>query len=223
MRKLFPCILSLGLLSCTQIFSGKGGNIESLDGSGGSNSQVNNEKLPPAQYVKWVEDEQNGLKKSKTIDDIIYTAQYKPCQYVVCEEEKKMAIADSTIKQEVSELGGMQYMNLKIELKNGSGEFLRYGISTREEYNERVNYFSFGMQKDVQLVDAGDTLPCLLFHYERLYSIAPYGTFLLAFPKGKNIDGDKTLIIFDHVFNTGIVKLFFKGSDLKNTPQLEAI
>jgi hypothetical protein len=223
MRKLFPYILSIGLVSCSQMYSREGSMGQSGSDPSGNNSQVNNEKLPPGQYVKWVEDDQNGLKKVKTIDDIIYTAQYKPCQYVVCEEEKKTELADSIVKQRVSELGGMQYINLKIEITDQNGEFLRHGISTTEEYNDRINYFSFGMQKDVQLVDAGDTLPCLLFHFERLYNVAPYGTFLLAFPKGKNTDGDKTLIIYDHVFNTGIVKLFFKGSDLKNTPQLEAI
>ncbi|HXB13984.1 MAG TPA: hypothetical protein VNZ45_18485 [Bacteroidia bacterium] len=198
---------------------------ESGSGDGGSGvpSSIVNEKLKPVEYVAWVENEQHGLRKEKTIDDLVYTAQYRPCGYVICEEERKEDLPDSLVKQKMKELDGMQYISLKIGLKSAQGELLKYKLSSTKEYQERVNYFSFGMQKDIQLIQGGDTLQCALFHFERIYDVAPNGTFLLGFPIGKHPDYDRTLILFDHGFGKGIVKFFFDARDIKNLPQVETI
>lgn len=200
-----------------------------LAGSGSSDEhwaeqeKATEQKLSPTDYVAWITDEQHGLKVEKTIDNLVYTAQYKPCNYVICEEERKQEIPDTTVKSKQKELDGMQYIDLKIALKTGQGELLKYNLASVDQYQDRVNYFAFGMQKDIQLVEGRDTLNCLLFHYERVYDLAPYGTFMLGFPLGKEPKGDKTLLIFDHGFNTGIVKLFFDGRGIKYLPQLQTI
>ncbi|HXP52335.1 MAG TPA: hypothetical protein VN922_20440 [Bacteroidia bacterium] len=214
------CLCVLVTVSCTRL---RNEGIEKENLSASSSSYTSDSKLVPGEYVKWVEDEQNGLKKKKEIEDIVFYAQYKPLPYIVCEEERKNDLPDTTIKRRTSELKGMQYLTLKIELKQAKGELLRYGISTTDDYNSRVSYFSFDMQKDLQLVEEGDTLPCLLFNYERIYGLAPYATFSLAFAKGKNINADKTLILFDHIFNKGLVKFYFKGKDIEAVPQVAAI
>lgn len=218
------CLLS----ACNSSFTGNvsaDGSSSSLPYARSEESKIAsaNEKLVPAQYVRWVEDEQNGLKKEKTIDDIIFSAQYKPAQYVVCEEERKDSITGSEVQKKLGELGGMQYYDLKITLKSGQGELLKYNLSSAEQYQDRVNYFSFGMQKDIQLVDGNDTLPCLLYHYERVYDVAPYGTFILGFAPGKNPKANKTLLLFDKGFNKGIVKLYFEEKDIEYVPQLQTI
>src|SRR4029077_4471885 len=116
-------IIAASLFSCTR-YNGSG--VHSGASLSGSDDAVSNNtasaKLPPGEYVRWVQDKENGLKKEKTIENIIFTAQYKPCDYVICEEEQKNSIADSTIKKKRSELEGMQYYNLRIELKDGQGE-----------------------------------------------------------------------------------------------------
>jgi hypothetical protein len=117
----------------------------------------------------------------------------------------------------------MQYYNLRIELKDGTGELLKHGATSAADYKGRVNYFAFAMQNDIKLVEGDDTVPCLLFHYERAYDVAPYGTFLLAFPLPKNSKTDRTLIFTDHGFNKGIIKFFYRGADINNQPQLEVI
>jgi len=205
--------------ACTRY--GGGTAMTSEEGTGTRRDNVVPDKLAPSQYVSWIEDKNNGMEKEKKIDDIVFSVQYRPVPYVICEEEKKNEISDSLAKRRSAELSGMQYMNLKIEVPQG--ELLKYGLTKNAQYEDRVNYFSFGMQKDIQLVEAGDTLPCLLFHYERVYDIAPYGVFLLAFPKGKDAEGDKTLIFSDNEFNKGIIKFHFEGKDIKKLPQLETI
>jgi hypothetical protein len=187
-----------------------------------SSVDMNQQKLRPEQYVTWIQQGSNGLKKEKTINDIIYSAQYKPLPYIICEEERTAQIADSTLRKKTNQLGDMQYYNFKIELKEAQTELIKYGISTTTDYAARVNYFSFDMQRDIKLVQGGDTLPCLLYHYERVYNTGNFGMFSLGFAKGKALN-DRTLIFFDHGFNKGIIKFFFAGTDIKNQPQLETI
>jgi len=221
MKPLSYVIIILCISSCTRSSFDASGNSDVTNNTVKQN--MTSTKLSPGQYVQWVEAKENGLRKEKVIDDIIYSGQYKPCNYVICEEERTNSLADSTLKKKTGELNGMQYYNLRIEIKDGHGELLKYGIASADEYKERLNYFAFGMQNDVKLVEGNDTVPCLLFHYERTYDVVPYGTFLLAFPLPKNAATDRTLIFFDHGFNKGIIKLFYRGVDINNQPQLEVI
>jgi hypothetical protein len=218
-------IAILFVAGCTR--GGYGLNIGGSSGSGYSSSNnspdLANEKLSPVNYVKWVEDAQNGLNKEKQIGEMIYSAQYKPYNYVICEQERQPTIADSTVRKDMSQLGNMQYFNLKISLGGGQGELLKYNLSSREEYDGRVNYFAFGMQKDIELVDGSDTLPCLLYHYERIYDVAPSATFLLGFAPGKSSKSDRTLILFDKGFKKGIIKFYFEAKAINILPQLQTI
>lgn len=222
MRKYYVLILATLFFFSCQRGVGFISDSSSSDSSGSPGNTDNRQnKLIPSQYVSWVENKDNGLEKKKKIDDITYVAQYRPVPYIICQEERKDDIADSLVKRRSGELNGMQYLNLKIEVPQG--ELLKYKITSRAEYDERVNYFSFGMQKDIQLVDGKDTLPCVLFHYERIYDVAPYGIFLMAFPKGKSTGADKTLIFSDNQFNKGIIKFHFDSKNIENVPQLQTI
>jgi hypothetical protein len=180
--------------------------------------------LEPEEYVQWIQNPENGFKKEKTIDDLIFTAQYKPNEYIICMEERAPQLQDSLVKRKLEELSELQYFDFKITLKAGEGELLKYKLSSSDEYNKRVNYFAFNMQNDIQLVEGNDTLPCSLFHFERAYDITPSSTFLLGFPVNKNSGKeDKTLIVYDKTFNKGFIKLTFSNNELKNLPKLKTL
>ncbi len=212
-------IVFISLLFACKNPNGMNG-VESESGGIG-NGTMSKQSLTPGEYVKWVRDEQHGLKKEKTIEDIVFSAQYKPAEYAICTEEKKGKLEDTLVKREKKDLEGMQYFDFKIGLRKGEGELLKYDLSSKEEYDKRVNYFSFNMQKDIQLVDGQDTIPCSLFHFERAYDVTPNSVFELGFAPGKNSTGNKTLIYHDNIFRKGIIKLEFENKDLSDVPQLE--
>jgi hypothetical protein len=119
----------------------------------------------------------------------------------------------------------MQYLTFRISTPNLKSELLKAGISSLEEYNQRILYCSFQMQNDLKLLDGRDTLNCELFHFERVYNLAPYATFSLGFPLGKmECNGkqinDKTLIYDDKMFGVGRINLTIKGKDIENIPHL---
>lgn len=226
----FACLYCCGLLflnACTENKkTGSPGvnddNVSQQEMSGGSeNASLS---LEPGEYVQWIQDPENGLKKEKTIDDMIFTLQYKPHEYIVCMEEREPQLQDSLVKRKVGELSDMQYYDFKITLKKGEGELLKFKLNSPEEYNERINYFAFNMQKDIQLVEGNDTLPCSLFHFERAYDVTPSSVFMLGFPLSKNNpEDDKTLIVYDKTFNKGFIKFTFSNKELKNLPKLKTL
>lgn len=190
---------------------------------GSSNSKgKSNEQLPPKAYVKWLQDVDNGIKKEKTIDDITFSLQYKPSEYVICMEEKKDQISDSLLKLKQAELSDMEYYDLTISLAEGQGELLKHNLTTVSEYDERIKYFAFDMQQDIKLIEDGDTIPCSLYHFERTYDLAPYSKFLLGFMKGKNSEPKKrTLTFYDKIFNKGFIKFNYTDEDFNNIPKLK--
>lgn len=176
------------------------------------------------EYLAWVQDSENGFKKEKTIDNLTFSVQYKPYEYIICMEEKKEELPDTLMKSKIDQINDMQYYNLKIELNEGSGELLKYQLTSQQQYQQRVNYFSFNMQNDIQLVEGKDTLPCVLYHFERAYDIAPSSMFLLGFPLSKSkSQQEKTILVYDKTFHKGLLKFTFKKNELRNLPKLKTI
>jgi len=199
--------------------------ISSCTGVGGKSragKEENNEQLTPKEYVQWLQDKDNGIKKEKNIDDITFSLQYKPAEYIVCMEEKKDQISDSLLKKQQEEFSDMEYYDLTIALSEGQGELLKHDLTSITQYDERVQYFAFDMQQDIKLIEDGDTIPCSLYHFERTYDVAPYSKFLLGFVKGKNAEPkERILTFYDKVFNKGLIKFTYTDEDFNNIPKLK--
>ena len=186
--------------------------------------EIKNEVMPVKDYMQWMQDPKNGFHKVKPMDDIEFVVQYKTPEFIICREERKETLSDSLVKRKQQELQGVHYFDLKIQLINGEGELLKHQLANKEAYENRVRYFAFEMQKDIQLVDGKDTLPCLLYHFERTYDVAPFCTILLGFNENKkNIHKPKTLLVYDKIFNKGLQKFTFKENKLQTLPKLQTI
>src|ERR1700751_4964497 len=192
--------ISLFLFSTTACKRGgeNGSDISKKDGANSdvvSSDSKNSEVLFPMAYVSWMQDEKHGLSKKKEIEDITFSIQYKPVNYIICLENKQEQLADSLVKRRANELEGARYFDLSIGLTEGEGEILKYHLTSVPEYDSRIKYFAFDMQKDIKLVEGNDTLDCMMFHFERAYDVSPYSKFLLAFPiSGKNKSSESTIV-----------------------------
>lgn len=202
-----------GCVSCNP-FSGSGKN--------GASGKQNQERLMPADYVQWMQDKDNGINKEKVIDDITFSIQYKPYEYIVCMEEKKEQLSDSVVKKKTEEISDMQYFDLTIALTSDEGELLKHDVSSYDQYDKRIKYVSFDMQNDIKLVEDGDTIPCSLYHFERTYDVAPYAKFLLGFAKGKKAEpAEKVITFYDNIFNKGLIKFTYTNEEFNNIPKLK--
>lgn len=180
-----------------------------------------NSKFKAKQLFEFVNNEQNGLVIQKQTPNIYIKTRYEPIDYVIAKEKRSNDIKTTEYQNRKAELDGMHYFTIQL------AEILKGGDLTNNEadkealLNEKLYYFSYKMQYDFKLVEGQDTLPCKLYHFERMNDLNGMKTITLAFDKNANKDNiDKTLI-FDSPILGEPVKLNFEAKNILNTPQLK--
>jgi hypothetical protein len=181
--------------------------------------------LPVNDYMNWVEDKNNGLLIEKNIGAITFSALYKPYSYLAVLELRKDSINEKKLKEKEKEYEGLQYFTFKIAANDQQQELLRVNAGSESDYYSRLEYFSFEMQHDFKLIEGRDTLDCALYHFERVYGLAPYATVVLGFPFAKGGQQktyqNKTISYTDKIFGAGKVNMTFKGEKLNKIPELK--
>ena len=181
-----------------------------------------------AEYMQWIENEDNGLRVSKTVGNFEFNLQYKPLEYIVLLDKRKEEVSEEELNEGKREFEGLEYYTLSIGSNDKQTGMLKTKLNRSQSHDDRIAYFSYEMQKDLSLIVGVDTLPCTLFHFERTYSLKSNNNFVLAFEipdKLKSASQSKalnrTLIYNDRALNTGSVKLKIAGEDLNNIPKLK--
>lgn len=180
--------------------------------------------LDPKSYIHWVKDEVNGLHLQKKIAPLKVDLLYTPIDYQIINNLKLETIPNTLYKEELKRLGNFQYYHLKLSIleSNGKIDVGNYQVTTMTEQQKRLGYLSFGMQKDIYLVEKEDTLPCIVYHYEQGYDIKPERSFLLAFEGREAYKNEtKTFVLNSSVFGTGPIKIQIEASNLSNIPYLK--
>lgn len=191
--------------------------------------EMKNVPLTPSEYVEWVENKQNGMTVTKKLNDIVFNLLYKPDGYEALIRVKGDSLTNENINSVKNELKGLQYYTLSISTQDNKGELLKHKLETTDEYYRRIEYCSFNMQNDIKLIENGDTLDCKLFHFERVFSVAPEATFVLAFEDNRtakaaeqgNYNSDKILSYTDGIFGMGRINLLISKAHLNNIPKLD--
>ncbi|MBI3518036.1 MAG: hypothetical protein HY062_01595 [Bacteroidetes bacterium] len=189
-----------------------------------NNIELKEETLTPADYMSWINDPTHNLKRSKKISEFDFTLFSKPVDYLISLDQKTETIDRNKYSELKKEFGNLLYFDFKIEVHDIPTELLKYKVSGEAEYQRRVTYFAYEMQKDFFLVDHFDTIPCVMFHYERTYDIVPYVKVLLGFnPLKNNTENTFEFIYQDRVFNNGPIKFTIRKTDLENIPKLKTV
>ena len=186
-------------------------------------SEVKNEAmLKPEPYVDFITNPDNGLTVTKEIGNFLFSVIYKPLDFVAMINLEKDSVKYMNVNKERSEIAGMQYFTLKLEARDFNDELLKFNLNSDRQYEDRVNYFAFRMQQDIQLIEGKDTLNCELFHFERNYGAAPYASFILGFENTGDTNRiyDKTISLNEKVFGTGKVNITISKESIANIPQL---
>lgn len=171
------------------------------------------------EFVKWCDDPGNGLVLKKELGQFSFTLCYTPSEYLAIKElskgkELNQVYMDSALK----EYSDLQYFTLRLGSLHG-GEFLRQEITKEQDYFDRIYYYNSLVDKDIFLVEGNDTLKCVMHHFERTYSVAPYDNLLLAFEKGKG-NAPKKVVYDDHILGTGPVIITISEEAINNIPHI---
>lgn len=177
------------------------------------------DQLAPREFSEWVENPANGLNNQREMGEYQLSAQLMPIPYQAIQLHKASLNAEHLSEMEI-ELTESLDIHFTMAPQEGEMSFLKYNLSSLEEYQERVNYLSFEMDEYVYLLNGNDTLRPNLYHFERTFDLSPAAHFLLSFPRPKMLEGDVILILEDHYFGMGPVRFRFDLSRLSQLPLL---
>jgi hypothetical protein len=101
-------------------------------------------------------------------------------------------------------------------------QFFIKGSPDDETVKQRISYLNGGIQKDLQLIHGGDTIPCAFVQLEQSYSIRPYATVLAVFDispdfKEKGIQ----LLLSSSVLQRPQIELLIDAGKLNQIPKLK--
>lgn len=182
------------------------------------------ENVTVNEFVTWCADEDHKLNKVKEIADIRYTLSYLPSETMAFLELRKEEYDFSKFKKTSENYSEMTYFNFKVEVINGRIELLKHQLQSASQYEARVKYMSFEMENDIYLLQGKDTLHPGLFHFERIFEVAPYATVMFAFDNQKfNKDENFTIVYNDKLFEKGFVKFNYKTKQLINVPNISEL
>lgn len=158
-------------------------------------------------YKSWMRSEESRHYVSKELGGIKFSALLETPLYSFLKTEgleKKSEFNDSNYSEQIR-------VEFELSALSGNGELAKFDISGQEDYNERINYYSFKFQDDVYLVLDSDTVPCGMAVWEREFNSAPRIKQQLLFtkPENKKSFNEIQLVFYDRVFDNGIVKLKF--------------
>jgi hypothetical protein len=181
------------------------------------------ESLPAGEYVKWVENPKNQLKKEKTIGEYKYKIFYKPAEYISLREAVNKGEQDNVkaITFRSEEIKEFFQFNFDIVSADGKTSALKHNTNNEAEFGARINYLVSHAQQDFKLIQGEDTLPCVSYHFERTFGLTQNNTILLSFEKPKGESNDDIQLIFtNRLFNSGDIKFQFSYKTLNNIPRL---
>lgn len=129
------------------------------------------------EYVKWVENEQNGLRIKRSSPSVEYVLQYEPSFY------KALRFSPSGNKKDLTEakeqFGDMHHFMLKIRPKK---------TFFTESEAELSSFMAYDLRKNIRFAEGKDTLDrTVMYHLESSGGVSPYQRILLAFPKAQKL------------------------------------
>ena len=184
-------------------------------------TRVPQKKLKPSEFVKWVKS--SHLKKTKSIQEIEYSLNYLPTEYLVFNELKTNKVSSTQLESVSESYNDMEYYELRLRVPTGL-EVAKYKLGS-SSYEDRIKYLSFELQNDIKaVIETSEEVKCVLSHFERTYNVSPYTTILLGFPKDNLAEAkERTIVLEDKIFGNGIIKFHWTKEQINNIPKVELL
>lgn len=178
-------------------------------------------KLHSGEYIAYVEDTAKGLRHIVRAGSCEFVFQYRPSNYMLL-MENKLNFGDQALKKRKENLDKSIWFSITLKIKDKNVSPLRYNLASKQEYEDRINYYLNMAVKDIALIhDGKDTLRPAGYVFENNYNLIPQETILVGFDKPsagklKNLQ----LVFYDAIFKNGIVKAKYTDEDLNKIPDL---
>ncbi len=165
-------------------------------------------KLDKKEYILWVQDPKNDLRVIKESNGFVFDLQYQPEDYLW------LQVNEQTRSLTNVQPDNIQHYLLTISLINNELDLINSNIENNSEKQEKLYYFSYLFQNDIQLEENGKLFPCVLFHFEQSPKLKNARTFVLGFENLNQETTEAKLIIQSEQFGSLPIKMKIVKEDI---------
>jgi hypothetical protein len=182
-----------------------------------------------SEYLKWINDEENGLIIHKYSNDFKLSMKYVPPEYSAYKEIKSKTQAS---QKEIDSLTDYYSKSLTFIFTIGpsnessSNNVMYYNVFDEVSFKERVQELNFNFSSYFILKYKGSKLVPVLYLMDNTYETKNSRSFYFVFvPESKDQMFDKEndfeVIFNDEIFDTGITHFKFKSKKIYNAPAID--
>ena len=183
-----------------------------------------------AAFYAWMNDQNNGLITTKTIQDVVLTVKYLPAEYLAFKDLKSIVnpsqkIIDSLVEQYRDSRAFLLTIQPNPDYQ-ANGDILYKGVGSYVEYRQRIMDLNFSIEKFISIKADDQTFKPLLSSLENNYGISEKQSVYLLFADNTNQKGllnapQLDLVFEDALFGSGINHFKFQKKDLDNIPSID--
>jgi hypothetical protein len=165
------------------------------------------------QLNDFVNKEENGLVKKRSVNGIDFVLRYRPAELLVLQEfGNKSGVSKDKINESLQNYKKRFYFLLSVS--SGDKPVLQC-IPNFNKYSEVMQQFGFGMNNNITLISSDkDTLAMVDFNFIRLFALGKSDDILFAFKRDSVIPEYYTFCMSEFGLRTGDIRFKFSGKDI---------
>lgn len=177
--------------------------------------------LGPTDYIRYVENVENGYRKTIETRSLKYTIQLGTSEFMAIKEARggNGELDLHALETRLKELHGYTFFILKMARKNQTGSTDGTYMATPSEAESMVMYYEQEASKDLHLKVNDHLESPAVYHFENNYGLSPENTIVAGF--NVPCDKDLELIFNDRYANEPLVKCVFSKESLSQLPNLK--
>lgn len=135
----------------------------------------------PVDFLDRIDNSEGTYVQSKEFGELKLNMKYKsPAYQATAQLVRSKAKQTNNYDDLIAEYSKSANYSLRLENKEG-GALVKGLANSSNGYQELIHYLSFGIQDDLFLCTASDTLKCAFVHFERNYDLAPFTNIEMGF------------------------------------------
>lgn len=183
-----------------------------------------NNIMSKSEYKRWITNNSKEMEKisaKKEFGDIEVILNYIPA------EKRAIREIGSVDKPGFNEalLEARKFMVYQLRINHKEGlDILNTESSVYKNYDSRVRYFSYDIQKQITLNIGNQHIPCSLLHFERTFGIGKELLLNLAFDASqiKLLNSDPVITWDEDYFGIGKINLSVRKNEINSIPQIKS-
>lgn len=184
--------------------------------------------LPPADFVRYIRDPNNGFVERQKQTDIFIEAFYQPPEYIALMQIPPEDLSEFRLKKEIEK--NSTFYQFMLSLGSASAtpidEILSKASNGEDGFEAKKLRMQYRLQNGFALITGKDSLPCVFYHVQPSGKIDNAYHFILAFEADSsmviaNRSENLTLVYKDSIWYHKRFDFVFDKNKISQSPRLK--